>query len=198
MKTEIKFEDKLYSCEIKIADKESMTIEIFEKGFLSFKGKIILEDIIKQIRVFAKYSIEEVFSVFSDLESEKFNIIKDKDEYKLDIAIKILKKEKHYATIITKFEESKIDILKRLKKQIEENNNRIKSLKEEIKQLKKIHSNAKTKEKEENKTEKGSKLEKIDDKEKDDEINEEDKKEQKKEIVPEFKLSSLKYEKKNR
>ena len=198
MKTEIKFEDKLYSCEIKIADKESMIIEIFEKGFLSFKGKIILEDIIKQIRVFAKYSIEEVFSVFSDLESEKFNIIKDKDEYKLDIAIKILKKEKHYATIITKFEESKIDILKRLKKQIEENNNRIKSLKEEIKQLKKIHSNAKTKEKEENKTEKGSKLEKIDDKEKDDEINEEDKKEQKKEIVPEFKLSSLKYEKKNR
>ena len=33
MKTEIKFEDKLYSCEIKIADKESMTIEIFEKAF---------------------------------------------------------------------------------------------------------------------------------------------------------------------
>jgi hypothetical protein len=52
MKTEIKFEDKLYSCEIKIADKELTTTKIFEEGILVFKGKIIVEDLIKQIRGF--------------------------------------------------------------------------------------------------------------------------------------------------
>jgi hypothetical protein len=42
-----------------------------------------------------------------EIKSEKLNIIKDKDEYKLDIGIKILQKEKHFVTIITKFKVSK-------------------------------------------------------------------------------------------
>jgi len=107
MKTEIKFEDKLYSCEIKIADKELTTTKIFEEGILVFKGKIIVEDLIKQIRGFVWYSIEEIFALFLEIKSEKLNIIKDKDEYKLDIGIKILQKEKHFVTIITKFKVSK-------------------------------------------------------------------------------------------
>ena len=95
-----------------------MITEIFEEVILIFKGKIIVEDLIKQIGGFVGYSIEEIFAVFSEINNVKLNIIKDKDEYKLDISIKILKKEKqkHFVTIITKFKLSKDNFLKRLKK----------------------------------------------------------------------------------
>ena len=74
MKTEIKFEDKIYSCQIKVADKETMDLEILEKDTLSFKGKIKLENLYEQIPALDGYSIEEMLSNFSQLNPEKFNI----------------------------------------------------------------------------------------------------------------------------
>ena len=146
MKTEIKFEDKIYSCQIKVADKETMDLEILEKDTLSFKGKIKLENLYEQIPALDGYSIEEMLSNFSQLNPEKFNIIKDKESFNLDIAIPILKKEKHFVTAIEKIEkiekieikESEEDIIKKLKKKLEENDNRIKSLEKGMKKLKKI------------------------------------------------------------
>ena len=102
MKVEIKFEDRIYSWEIKIADKESMDIKIDEKFILVFKGKIKLANIYEQISGLNGYSAEEILSNLSDLKSEKFNIYKDKESYNLDIAIKVLKKEKHFITSLEK------------------------------------------------------------------------------------------------
>ena len=137
MKVEIKFEDRIYSWEIKIADKESMDIKIDEKFILVFKGKIKLANIYEQIPGLNGYSAEEILSNLSDLKSEKFNIYKDKESYNLDIAIKVLKKEKHFITSlekITKATES--DMLKTLKRKIEENDNKLKFLEGEMKRLK--------------------------------------------------------------
>jgi hypothetical protein len=92
----VKFEGGVCSCEIKIADKESMDIEIDDKFILPFKGKIKLANIYEQIPASNGYSAEETPSNLSDLKSEKFNIYKDKESYNFDIATKATKKEKHF------------------------------------------------------------------------------------------------------
>ena len=79
-----------------------MDIEIDEKLILPFKGKIKLANIYEQIPASNGYSAEETPSNLSDLKSEKFNIYKDKESYNLDIAIKVLKKEKHFITSLEK------------------------------------------------------------------------------------------------
>ena len=93
-----KYIRNLNSCEIKIADKESMDIEIDDKFILPFKGKIKLANIYEQIPASNGYSAEETPSNLSDLKSEKFNIYKDKESYNFDIATKATKKEKHFIT----------------------------------------------------------------------------------------------------
>ena len=114
-----------------------MDIEIDKKLILAFKGIIKLANIYEQIPALNGYSAEEILSNLSDLKSEKFNIYKDKESYNLDIAIKVLKKEKHFITSlekITKATES--DMLKTLKRKIEENDNKLKFLEGEMKRLK--------------------------------------------------------------
>ena len=79
-----------------------MDIEIDKKLILAFKGIIKLANIYEQIPALNGYSAEEILSNLSDLKSEKFNIYKDKESYNFDIAIKVLKKEKHFITSIEK------------------------------------------------------------------------------------------------
>ena len=148
MKTEIKFEDKIYSCQIKVADKETMDLDILEKDTLSFKGKIKLENLYEQIPALDGYSIEEMLSNFSQLNPEKFNIIKDKESFNLDIAIPILKKEKHFVTAIEKIEKiekninSKEEIEIEKEKEIKKKEN---SYKKELKKKDKINIEDKSK-----------------------------------------------------
>ena len=54
-----------------------------------------MENIRSQIPALDEYSTGEFICVLSELNSEKFNLIKDNDTFKLDIALQFLKKEKH-------------------------------------------------------------------------------------------------------
>lgn len=137
MQKEIKFEDKNYSCEIKAADKETLKVEL-KTGISSFEGTINLENIRSQIPALDEYSTEEIIPVLSELSSEKFNLIKDNDNFKLDIAILFFKKEKHLIISLAKKKESNKEILKKLEIQFKAQENKIKHLEEEVDKLMEI------------------------------------------------------------
>ena len=137
MQKEIKFEDKNYSCEIKAANKETLKVEL-KTGISSFEGTINLENIRSQIPALDEYSTEEIIPVLSELSSEKFNLIKDNDNFKLDIAILFFKKEKHLIIPLAKKKESNKEILKKLEIQFKAQENKIKHLEEEVDKLMEI------------------------------------------------------------
>ena len=87
MKTEIKFEDKIYSCQIKVADKETMVLEILEKdtvpeGYEPYKDKLKemkeLADIIRKNKIkrgYIDFDIDEV-KIIVDSEGRVLDVVK--------------------------------------------------------------------------------------------------------------------------
>ena len=125
---EIKNEDKIVSCELKIEKKDIINLAISEVGVLKFKGEIKLDDIYSQIPVLKSYNFEEILDIILDLNSDKFNVNKVEDKYKLDIAIKIVKKEKHLLIDLEEAKETLEETIKRLKASIAKEDEKIKSL----------------------------------------------------------------------
>ena len=104
--------------------------------------------------------MEEIFSAMKDISQEQFNLIKKSDKLELDIAFKVMKKEKHLFIKLNEVKETKADIIKHLIEIIKNQKERIKALKIGINELK-------IKKEKENKTE--NKIEnKIEDIQKDD------------------------------
>ena len=134
---EIKHEDKICSCEIKIEKKDIINLTISEDDILKFKGEIKLDDIYSQIPVLKSYNFEEILDIILDLNLDKFNINKISDKYNLDIAIKIVKKEKHLLIDLEEAKETLEETIKRLRASIAQEDNKIKSLEKEKEYLQK-------------------------------------------------------------
>ena len=155
----IKFEDKNYLCKLESTDSNLINIELSQDLILKYNGTISIKDICDQIRAFSGYSMEEIFSAMKDISQEKFNLIKKSDKLELDIAFKVMKKEKHLFIKLNEVHETKADIIKHLMEIIKNQKERINALKIGINELK----IKKEKKEKENKTEN-----KIEDIQKDD------------------------------
>ena len=138
---EIKHEDKICSCEIKIEKKDIINLAISEDGILKFKGEIKLDNIYSQIPVLKSYNFQEILDIILDLNLDKFNINKVDDKYKLDIAIKIVKKEKHLLIDLDEAKETLEETIKRLRASIAQEDDKIKSLEKEKEYLQRYLQN---------------------------------------------------------
>ena len=91
---EINFEGIKYICKINITE-DMIQANIFLDDKLKYKGNIFLEKIQSQIKDFFDYNINEIFEEISQLNSNDFSIIKEKDKYKLKIVFIILRKKRN-------------------------------------------------------------------------------------------------------
>ena len=148
----IKFEDKNYLCKLESTDSNLINIELSQDLILKYNGTIFIKDICGQIRAFSGYSMEEIFSAMKDISQEQFNLIKKSDKLELDIAFKVMKKEKHLFIKLNEVQETKADIIKHLMEIIKNQKERINALKIGINELK-IKKEKKEKEKENKKIE---------------------------------------------
>ena len=132
----IKFEDKNYLCKLESTDSNLINIELSQDLILKYNGTISIKDICGQIRAFSGYSMEEIFSAMEDISQEQFNLIKKSDKLELDIAFKVMKKEKHLFIKLNEVHETKADIIKHLMEIIKNQKERIKAPKIGINELK--------------------------------------------------------------
>lgn len=137
----LKFEDKIYSCKIESTDGQTLSAELSEEMLLKFKGCINLKDIYNQIRAFDDYTMEEIFTVMKDMSEDKFNITKESDKLKLDIKFTVMKKDKHLIMELNPVSESNDSIIQRLVKMNKNIEERIKALEKEINEIKNQKTN---------------------------------------------------------
>ena len=132
----IKFEDKNYLCKLESTDSNLINIELSQDLILKYNGTIFIKDICGQISAFSGYSMEEIFSAMKDISQEQFNLIKKSDKLELDIAFKVMKKEKHLFIKLNEVHETRADIIKHLMEIIKNQKERIKALEKGINELK--------------------------------------------------------------
>ena len=138
MKQEIpmKFKHENYLFKLESTDSNLINIELSKDLLSKYNGSINLKDVYEQISALKGYSMEEIFSVMEDISKEKFNLIKESDKLKLDIAFPILKKEKHLLINLKEVIETSSDIIKRLMEKCKNQEDRITALEKEINELK--------------------------------------------------------------
>jgi len=132
----INFENEEYECKIESNDKENINITLENNGFLKFNGSTSLKEIYQKIPLFDDYSMEEFFSSLTELKDEDFKIVKESDNFFLDLTFKVLKKEKHLKLFIKEVSESKDDIIKKLINITRNNEKRITKLENKMKEFK--------------------------------------------------------------
>lgn len=91
----LKYNDMNYICILESTDSQNLNIQIGKEEMLNFKGSIDLKVIYKQVKMFDEFTIEEIFNALKEIKDDKYNIIKESENYKLYIIINILKKVKH-------------------------------------------------------------------------------------------------------
>lgn len=91
----ITFEGKNIECHCK-PEGDLIKVELFSDSFKRFEGEIPLKGIIEQIPLLEEYSLEEVYEVINEQDSENFVLKKDNDKFKLEISLVILKKKKAF------------------------------------------------------------------------------------------------------
>ena len=138
---ELIFDGINYECSLEEENKENINIEIKEGDFSKFKGKISLKEVYNQIPAFDEYTMEEFFAAAGDLTKDKIKLIKSSDnKYEVDLAFKVLKKEKHLKVQITPVIATEEDLIKQLTKIILNNGKRIEQLEKELWELyKQLH-----------------------------------------------------------
>ena len=138
--TEINFEDKSYSCEIRAENNESLIIKIHKDGIPNFEGKLALKEIYSQIPALDEYSMEEIFNILKELEKDKFEMVNNSanNQIQLKIMVKILKKTKELYINLVKLEpksQSKEEIIQQLLSSALSHQKKLEILEKELKAL---------------------------------------------------------------
>ena len=135
---ELDFDGVNYKCSLEEENKENINIEIKNGDFSKFNGKISLKDIYNQIPAFDEYTMEEFFSAAGDLTKDKIKLSKSSEnKYELDLAFKVLKKEKHLIIQLSAVIIPEDEMINRIVKILENNDKKIEQLEKELSQLKK-------------------------------------------------------------
>ena len=129
------FKGKNYDCKIESNDEQNINIILENEWMLKYNGNISLKDIYKKCHFLIDYSMKDIFAILEDLKDDKFQIIKEVNKYKLNILIKVLKKEKPLIIDIAEVTQPKNDIIQLLIKKVQSNKKRIKYIEKEIKNL---------------------------------------------------------------
>jgi len=139
MKKEIEFafDGINYVCLLEEENKDNINIDIKEGDLPKFNGKISLKEVYEQISAFDEYTMGEFFAALEDLTKDKIKIEKSSDKYELDLAFKVLKKEKHLKIQISQVTQSEEDLIKQITKIMLNNNKRLDQLEKKLSQLKK-------------------------------------------------------------
>ena len=139
MKKEIEFsfEGVNYICSLEEENKDNINIDISEGEEPKFSGKISLKEVYKQISAFDEYTMAEFFAAAEDLTKDKIKLEKSSDKYELDLAFKVIKKEKHLKIPIAQITQSEDALIKQITKIISNNNKKLDQLEQELSEIKK-------------------------------------------------------------
>ena len=140
-KSSIIFEGKNYDCKIESNDEQNINIIVEDENMPKYNGNISLKDIYKAFPLFNDYTMKDIFANLEDLKDDKFQIIKEENKFKLNILIKVLKKEKPLIIDIAEVTQSKNDIIQLLIKKVQSNEKKIACLEKEVETLLKEHLN---------------------------------------------------------
>ena len=166
---EIIAEDIKYKCQIKIYKEYFLDICIYCENKIKYKGIIHISNVYCHLGIY-NYSLKEIFEQISLFNNDKFNILKEENQYVLQIEFDILN-QKRYIKIylydnININENNKVNdyikTINELKEKLKEKDDKIKSLEEELNKYKKENNDEnKIDIKEENKQEKIKNLKKY-------------------------------------
>ena len=115
------FEGKNYDCKIESDDEQKINIIVENENMPKYIGNKSLKDIYKAFPLFNDYKMKDIFANLEDLKDDKFQIIKEENKFKLNILIKVLKKEKPLIIDIAEVTQSKNDIIQLLIKKVQSN-----------------------------------------------------------------------------
>ena len=141
---EIIAEDIKYKCQIKIYKEYFLDICIYCENKIKYKGIIHISNVYCHLGIY-NYSLKEIFEQISLFNNDKFNILKEENQYVLQIEFVILN-QKRYIKIylydnININENNKVNdyikTINELKEKLKEKDDKIKSLEEELNKYKK-------------------------------------------------------------